>query len=564
MGPRLESEQRLRQRRGESERRLGGSIDMGRDEGNRGVFADGGMKGFPETPPAGKGVGLGLLGHAGGVRASPFSDYFTDDGRSPGFEAEGRGREVQRLLVRLNEVGAMVMRAGEDGLDGRGVGRIVERKVDELEAALERALAGREGVGDSAIFMEDEEGSPSQRARRGGRRVHGVDDLPTPSTSPTKATQESERLLHTARHVLKRVSFAQEELRSRHEELQQLHTAHSMELEDREQAIETLSAENEQLKADLGFGRSELLFLKLQMEGLKVELGEEGGLSEKGKDYLESGFKFMREDWRQIEEGFRKRGENGGKREAEYGDTARDNEGAGEWTVQLQRERSGKVQRVSAVRQLIQQSDTIAEEDVQLSVEDSTTLKSSITDPEPQRPHLTTRDSSCQTHAFLFRANSNLNLNTQAPQATRKPPKTDSPTTPTTITYTSQAIQTTPSRRESSTASITASETSSIEEYADPAEGPDGDSAADQVVFALPPVALEHPGHEVDECAVTSASEVNVEDHEEDEEVRPRRAGVVWGVEPERLGRGKKTAWQELWDSLGNLAGMGEGEVDYD
>ncbi|GAB7360513.1 hypothetical protein MBLNU230_g8463t1 [Neophaeotheca triangularis] len=600
VGPSLESGRRVHRRAltgfgGESGAGVGG------EGSKRGRLEALGKNGTPMTPV---GKGLGLSGVEDGVRASPFSDYFTDDGRSPGF---GDGKAgVQRLLVRLNEVGAMVLRLGEEvrgGEEGE-VGRVVERKVGELERELEGLSVGRDvrgaeadGVGDSGIFMREDE-SPSQRARRSAKRADGVEDGLL-SSSPTKATRDSERLLTTARDVLNRVTFAQEELRSRHDELQQLHATHNIELEDREQAIETLRAENEQLKADLGFGRSELLFLKLQLEGLKVEVGEVGALSGKARAQLEKGFKFLREDWKAVEGRFKQRAHEDG---AENLDDSTDNDGAAtDWRVSLHREHSGRVQRVSAIRRVAPAAETEA---VDTAVPDH--------DNHTQRPALPTRDSSCQTHAFLFRAKSSLNANSNSNSI--EPHADKAPASP--VLAAKRSPANTDVQTESGNLALRS-------RSGDGEEGPevrDQDGGAGAKVVLQPEVGedlgawvtadfdegeelgvgvaaakrrTEEDEHEEEEEDEEEDEEDEEEDDdnndddekeeeeddaeqkaEDEEETRTAIAAARDQDEPtissqpvtdpvhEKTKTKTKTAWQELWDSLGNLAGMGEGEED--
>ncbi|KAI7297161.1 hypothetical protein KC315_g18587 [Hortaea werneckii] len=224
------------------------------------------------------------------LQDSPFSDYFTDDARSVDTSAgkssmhggSGGGawlsEEGQDLLARLGRLQTRVMRA-EEG-EQEGVRRIVERKVQEVEQELEDWYhrPGSAELEDSGFI--DEEGEEVGGASDGvqGLGLHGVSERPEregneQEEAPSqKSDSESDHQLSEARQILENVTKAQEELRKRHSELVLLNEQHLEQLEDNETEIETLRSENEGLRSDLGFDHSELLFLKLQMKAIEVEV----------------------------------------------------------------------------------------------------------------------------------------------------------------------------------------------------------------------------------------------------------------------------------------------------
>ncbi|RMX71648.1 hypothetical protein D0869_15422 [Hortaea werneckii] len=170
------------------------------------------------------------------------------------------------------------MRA-EEG-EQEGVRRIVERKVQEVEQELEDWYhrSGSAELEDSGFI--DEEGEEVGGASDGvqGLGLHGVSERPEregneQGDAPSqKSDSESDHQLSEARQILENVTKAQEELRKRHAELVLLNEQHLEQLEDNETEIETLRSENEGLRSDLGFDHSELLFLKLQMKAIEVEV----------------------------------------------------------------------------------------------------------------------------------------------------------------------------------------------------------------------------------------------------------------------------------------------------
>ncbi|KAI7240003.1 hypothetical protein KC330_g1560 [Hortaea werneckii] len=223
------------------------------------------------------------------LQDSPFSDYFTDDARSVDTSAGKSSRhsgaggawlseEGQELLARLGRLQTRVMRA-EEG-EQEGVRRIVERKVQEVEQELEDWYhrPGSAELEDSGFI--DEEGEEVREPSDGvqGLGLHGVserperEDVEQEDVSLQKVGSESDHQLSEARQILENVTKAQEELRKRHAELVLLNEQHLEQLEDNETEIETLRSENEGLRSDLGFDHSELLFLKLQMKAIEVEV----------------------------------------------------------------------------------------------------------------------------------------------------------------------------------------------------------------------------------------------------------------------------------------------------
>jgi hypothetical protein len=68
------------------------------------------------------------------------------------------------------------------------------------------------------------------------------------------------------------LNTVQGELSQRYKEVRELNNLHNEERERFEEQMETLQSENEGLRSDLGFEYSELLFLKLQMKSLEVDV----------------------------------------------------------------------------------------------------------------------------------------------------------------------------------------------------------------------------------------------------------------------------------------------------
>lgn len=215
------------------------------------------------------------------LQDSPFSDYFTDDGRSAnedGYSAPSA--ETQQMLLRLNKLQSQLMR-GVDGQSERETLNIVGKKLDGIELELDSLHSQTRmppELEDSGLFLEEEEGEEEvDREDSGtpsglGVQYDGANDDAF-GEQPTKDQKRAEYdyLLVQAQQVLANVTKAQEKLKQRHAELRELNDAHTVEMDEKDREIEELKSENEAMQLDLNHDHSELLFLKLQFKALEVE-----------------------------------------------------------------------------------------------------------------------------------------------------------------------------------------------------------------------------------------------------------------------------------------------------
>ncbi|KAI6904079.1 hypothetical protein KC318_g10279 [Hortaea werneckii] len=313
------------------------------------------------------------------LQDSPFSDYFTDDARSVDTSAGKSSRhsgagawlseEGQDVLARLGRLQTRVMRA-EEG-EQEGIRRIVERKVQEVEQELEDWYhrPGSAELEDSGFIDEEREemGGASDDGVQ-GLGLHGVserperEDVEQEDASSQGVDSESDHQLSEARQILENVTKAQEELRKRHAELVLLNEQHLEQLEDNETEIETLRSENEGLRSDLGFDHSELLFLKLQMKAIEVEvedLDKPASRPQKLSDYARHGGKNVRRgqilqemdqwrnDWQDVHGRLKRRLSRYGVLSADKRDHSLEKalqvrgEDLGDWQLETIRESSG-------------------------------------------------------------------------------------------------------------------------------------------------------------------------------------------------------------------------------
>lgn len=565
------------------------------------------------------------------LQDSPFSDYFSNDdarsvdhnnnhnnnmratvGGAPYYDAPGS--ETQHLLVRLSRLQAQLMRTEE-----REVLNLVGRKVGEVEAELEALHSQTRmpaDLEDSGLFMDDDdddrelmvgvleegegegEGTPAARPDSAAAAGLGIDDHTSeldvsspPIAMDTTVEPELDVQLEEARRVLENVSRAQEELRKRHTELVALNDTHLLQIEDSEHEVEQLRSENEGLKADLGFDHSELLFLKLQMKALEVEVdgvceapqvggrGSQGGDcgGGRGRRVLED-LNRWRRDWHDVDARFKRRQSRSGvlaaeRREQEPGELGGENDGSGAW--QLETVKKGAGRRVSSIT--INRLDGIADEqpsglrDDRAAATDQAEAEpaSSYADQSCQTEreeieHHSSADQSCQTEREEIEHHSSADQGCQTQQAEAESLPSSSDQGCQTgqdevepVSFTDQACQT--------------SDPVDAVEPVNPIQGP-RHSYADQSTQTLPtppspPLSLhtlladngqwtgngdEDTGYassdsddaDADSCAITTSAPTPAPQSPVTSPLRPTT----------------KSAWAELWEDLGYLAGMGEEE----
>ncbi|GAB7337060.1 hypothetical protein MBLNU457_g2468t1 [Dothideomycetes sp. NU457] len=233
------------------------------------------------------------------IHDSPYSDYFTDEARSVDGslrDSNMHGKtgysmpspEAQRLLLRLNNLGAQILRQGDEGKE---LGNL-NRKLDLLERALSETNAGESEVDrmrDSGLYMEDSlpdlfsadttTSSPIKRSRTANSTMAltldgAVDSAMDRATyvQTLRKSKDQGRLLDLAQDVLERITKANCDLQRRFEEMKELNDQYSLQAEDSAREALRLKSENESLKSTLAFDHSELLFLQLQLKAFEVQL----------------------------------------------------------------------------------------------------------------------------------------------------------------------------------------------------------------------------------------------------------------------------------------------------
>jgi hypothetical protein len=206
--------------------------------------------------------------------------------------------ETKQLLVRMNRLQSQLMR--DESSSGQKAIAVVGRKLDEIEQELSRLNV--DNLDDSAVFMEDEDKSepvvavpiapaetsapavtstPSTPSRKSSSSDRMHRSMPSFNDSVMESTEklayeqiksERDNLATRLQGLSQGLATVQSELRQRYDEVRELNNLHNEEREKFEEQVERLQSENEQLRSDLGFEYSEMLFLKLQMKSIEVDV----------------------------------------------------------------------------------------------------------------------------------------------------------------------------------------------------------------------------------------------------------------------------------------------------
>ena len=218
------------------------------------------------------------------VQDSPYSDYFTDEARSVDYNDKTGysmpSSETQRVLLRLNDLGAQILRHDPGSSAVRTLGARLDALEDELNNPDIQSRQSTEMI-DSGLYMEEEDGletpngsalSVNVPAAPTAFALDGCTDIDLNARREDQIKiKNQKRLLKETQALLERVTKANTETRKRFEQMKQLNEKHANELVESTREVLNLRSENEGLKADLGFDHSELLFLKLQLKALEVQ-----------------------------------------------------------------------------------------------------------------------------------------------------------------------------------------------------------------------------------------------------------------------------------------------------
>ncbi len=491
------------------------------------------------------------------LQDSPFSDYFTDDGRSPESSSTGSAPspETQQLLVRLNRLQSQLMHGERE--NERETVAVMENKVREMEGLMDSVHAQTRlpvELEDSGLFMEEDEEDDEEEAKDTETPVAEGEfrSQMQPSEDPFSPIAEERQAEHDflileAQRVLGSMQKVEQNLRTRHAELRELndrYSSHAEEVDRRLESLETetealetdnqtLKTENEALKQDLGFDQTELLWLKMQLKTLEVEVtsSEDGArrlevyapelrdeIQDVKRERVAEQMRRWEVDWvdvRKRMKGRRRAYDVFALEEDEEAESEEDGDDASKgWLLSMVKNDDGELQSITITR--------VATDSGEAADDNDNDETADIEDDEPEEEQL-----SFAEHMFII---------DNSPTA--EPEPEDQPLS---LASNLPVIETVPIDPESTPERI----------YSDQATP--CDSRTSSWLFA-DEYQADHsivPGP--DDCAITTSSE-DSEGYEFDDDADVGK-GVV---EPTKT----KSAWQELWSGLSNLAGLGEEDGD--
>ncbi|KAF4546864.1 Hypothetical protein D9617_139g092470 [Elsinoe fawcettii] len=273
--------------------------------------------------------------------------------------------EVQQVLLRLNNLGAHVLRQkpSQNNFDS------ISDKLDDLERSLvgmDMSPRTRRTMSDSG-FVDDDHFSQHTSPKVNGEH-EDFTPLATDVRTKVPLAEEDEepylvdrdRILAEAQAVLERVSRANIDLRQRFEEMRELNDQHAYQVEESTREALNLRSENESLKSTIAFDHSELLFLKLQLKALEVQAEDEDEEeTEEQRDKrvtLEDGIDQWKSDWDDVDA--RQRARRSKHRVTSstpcdivrHRDDGRDADEEGDWKLDLCKKRQGRVQSITIRR----------------------------------------------------------------------------------------------------------------------------------------------------------------------------------------------------------------------
>lgn len=486
------------------------------------------------------------------LQNSPFSDYFTDEARS--VDSQISSTETKQLLVRMNKLQSQLMRDNSES--GREAINIVGRKLGEIELEL-NALHSQSRlpleIEDSGVFMDEEQdGADKQDATPNGQHVqapylHGLNsniDLPSEPVTIEQYKAERDWFIVRMQDLLEDLRNVQAQLGKRCAEVRELNEYHNAQVEERETQLEQLRSENEGLRSDLGFEYSELLFLKLQMKSLEVDVDTLSGDDVDGpateaqrtksakKNRILSEMDRWRSDWQDVDARFKRRRSKHGvsfeRRDSISVSETASTSGEAEWHLETVKERRGRVTSLTIKRMGSSGGparDGTAEEAPTFSVE--------------TRDGMQAQGASLSHQQLLLLPNGLDGQNKTTSQGSSEPQIAKS-----SHKYQEHGTQTEFPLFSISTASQDEEDEAEEEEGEDLFEQEEEDEEDQGAADSRPDY----------DCAITTSSEgEDVVDVEVEKDVT---------VDEPIISLRSRTAWQELWASLANLSGLPDDDDD--
>ncbi|TKA53137.1 hypothetical protein B0A49_12017 [Cryomyces minteri] len=339
------------------------------------------------------------------LQDSPFSDYFTEPSITD--EPSASTDAQKALLKQLTNIGAHILRS-EPGAD---LTPTLHSRLQHVQAALDDsesmfAQSRRPAdIGDSALFMDDDEHEEEQRENVDAGASPGLaKNLQTAREASTETEKRNradhERLLKEAREVLARVTKSTTQLRLRYEETKLTNNAQTLKIKESTKEIVRLGSENEVLRSHLSSDRSELLFLKLQLKALEARTSPY--LDGKEDSALIEEIEHWELDWKDVDARLRRRREKYTSLDAvEEPDAKTDGR---DWHLSMVRRRNGNVESITIERLFGAEADpsTLDEDRLQFSTgSDEAAVETSYVDSQSHKSGSATSSGFIEAHCAV-------------------------------------------------------------------------------------------------------------------------------------------------------------------
>lgn len=304
---------------------------------------------------------------------SPLSDYHTDEAHSPDQSHDKLcfampSAETQRILSRFNQVAAQLLR-NEPGSQDRDR---LERSLNKIETSLGlSAPQSQHRMRDSGYVVPDYDSDLSDDPDAtiyAQDLVNPLDHDPNSSheqlgtkvssSAVLRSHSAQDSLLKDAQAILERVTLANANLNARFNDIRQLNDRLTDQAEAHARAEMRLQSENESLRTKLVHDHSELLFLKLQLKALEIDV-QDSFDSDVSYETSKPGHRLVKRldgfksDWEDVDARLRSRrdsfairltgsplspfaGREDGKKDDEQGD----------WALDVCKKRKGRVESI--------------------------------------------------------------------------------------------------------------------------------------------------------------------------------------------------------------------------
>ena len=214
---------------------------------------------------------------------SPMSEYFAEDVRSIDYHmASTPLTTTEQLLERMDRLQSQL----QHGEHAEAI-NVIGRKLSEIErelGALHSQTRFPADLEDSGLFLNEDDDDDNDTDQPHDSSAMAEQETPNREKADrdskltlNQVQAERDYFLAEMQRLLHGLGRAQTQLRQRYVEFHEINERHVRQIEERDRQLQESRAENEALKTDLAFDHTELLFLKLQLKAMEVDVNEGNG-----------------------------------------------------------------------------------------------------------------------------------------------------------------------------------------------------------------------------------------------------------------------------------------------